>query len=191
MPSCTRPASWGPWCSAGASSARRCICSPPPRSPVSFHLSRCGGYCGGEFMGMTSAHLCGVLEGFFQVADWGVRIFNWDVIFGFPHMEVATIELALCFVAAGPSPLGSCWGMGATVAGVSASCCCRSIWVTGSCRMWRRTRWKRLPVFGRPSPHLQPLRFGQYGLGTPLAWPNANNDGTAWSTYRSPSAGAC
>ena len=39
-------------------------------------------------------------DGFFQVVNWGAAIFNPDVIFGFPHMEVATIELALCFVAA-------------------------------------------------------------------------------------------
>ena len=39
-------------------------------------------------------------NGYFQVVNWGAAIFNPDVIFGFPHMEVATIELALCFVAA-------------------------------------------------------------------------------------------
>src|ERR1700753_2224970 len=39
-------------------------------------------------------------NGFFQVVDWGSAIFNPDVMFGFPHMLVATIELALCFVAA-------------------------------------------------------------------------------------------
>jgi cytochrome d ubiquinol oxidase subunit I len=39
-------------------------------------------------------------DGFFHVVDWGAAIFNPDVVFGFPHMEVATIELSLCFVAA-------------------------------------------------------------------------------------------
>jgi cytochrome bd ubiquinol oxidase subunit I len=39
-------------------------------------------------------------NGFFQVVDWGAALLNPDVIFGFPHMFVATIELALCFVAA-------------------------------------------------------------------------------------------
>src|ERR1700686_3818224 len=39
-------------------------------------------------------------NGFFQVVDWGAAIFSPDVMFGIPHMEVAAIELALCFVAA-------------------------------------------------------------------------------------------
>jgi cytochrome bd ubiquinol oxidase subunit I len=39
-------------------------------------------------------------NGFFQVVNWGAAILNPDVIFGFPHMLVAAIELALCYVAA-------------------------------------------------------------------------------------------
>ena len=39
-------------------------------------------------------------DGFFHVVSWRRAIFNPDVILGFPHMEVATIELSLCFVAA-------------------------------------------------------------------------------------------
>jgi cytochrome bd ubiquinol oxidase subunit I len=39
-------------------------------------------------------------DGFFHVENWGAAIFNPDVVMGFPHMEVATVELALCFVAA-------------------------------------------------------------------------------------------
>src|SRR6202051_3326428 len=39
-------------------------------------------------------------HGLFQVVNWGAALVNPDVIFGFPHMLVATIELALCFVAA-------------------------------------------------------------------------------------------
>jgi cytochrome d ubiquinol oxidase subunit I len=38
-------------------------------------------------------------HGFFHVVDWGAAIFNPDVVFAFPHMEVAAIELSLCFVA--------------------------------------------------------------------------------------------
>jgi cytochrome bd ubiquinol oxidase subunit I len=39
-------------------------------------------------------------NGFFQVVNWGAALFNPDVILGFPHMLVASIELALCVVAA-------------------------------------------------------------------------------------------
>jgi cytochrome d ubiquinol oxidase subunit I len=39
-------------------------------------------------------------NGIFQVVNWGAALLNPDVIFGFPHMLVATIELSLCFVAA-------------------------------------------------------------------------------------------
>src|SRR6201987_495711 len=39
-------------------------------------------------------------DGFFHMVDWVAALLNPDVILGFPHMEVAAIELALCFVAA-------------------------------------------------------------------------------------------
>jgi cytochrome d ubiquinol oxidase subunit I len=39
-------------------------------------------------------------DGFFHVVNWGAAIFNPDLIMGFPHMELATLELSLCFVAA-------------------------------------------------------------------------------------------
>jgi cytochrome bd ubiquinol oxidase subunit I len=39
-------------------------------------------------------------NGYFEVADWFAALFNPDVILGFPHMLVAAIELALCFVIA-------------------------------------------------------------------------------------------
>ena len=39
-------------------------------------------------------------DGFFHMVDWVAAILNPDVILGFPHMLVAAVELALCFVAA-------------------------------------------------------------------------------------------
>ncbi|HUN39564.1 MAG TPA: cytochrome ubiquinol oxidase subunit I [Acetobacteraceae bacterium] len=39
-------------------------------------------------------------NGYFQITDWMAAIANPDVIWAFPHMLVAAIELALCFVIA-------------------------------------------------------------------------------------------
>ncbi|GAB0114565.1 cytochrome ubiquinol oxidase subunit I [Acidisoma sp. C75] len=39
-------------------------------------------------------------DGYFHVVDWAKALFNPDVILGFPHMLVAAVELALCFVIA-------------------------------------------------------------------------------------------
>jgi cytochrome d ubiquinol oxidase subunit I len=39
-------------------------------------------------------------DGYFHVTDWIAAILNPDVFLGFPHMQVAAIELALCFVIA-------------------------------------------------------------------------------------------
>ncbi|HTJ89002.1 MAG TPA: cytochrome ubiquinol oxidase subunit I [Acidocella sp.] len=39
-------------------------------------------------------------NGFFHVVNWGAALINPDVTFAVPHMEVAAIELSLCFVTA-------------------------------------------------------------------------------------------
>jgi cytochrome bd ubiquinol oxidase subunit I len=39
-------------------------------------------------------------DGYFHVTDWIAAILNPDVLLGYPHMQVAAIELALCFVIA-------------------------------------------------------------------------------------------
>ncbi len=39
-------------------------------------------------------------NGFFNVTSWGAALLNPDVLLGFPHMLVAAVELALCFVIA-------------------------------------------------------------------------------------------
>lgn len=39
-------------------------------------------------------------DGVFHVTDWAAALFNPDVWLGFPHMLVAAVELALCFVIA-------------------------------------------------------------------------------------------
>ena len=39
-------------------------------------------------------------DGIFQVTDWAAALLNPDVLLGFPHMLLAALELALCFVAA-------------------------------------------------------------------------------------------
>src|ERR1700726_2077966 len=39
-------------------------------------------------------------DGYFHMVDWVAALLNPDVILGFPHMEFAALELALCFVAA-------------------------------------------------------------------------------------------
>ena len=39
-------------------------------------------------------------NGIFQVTDWAAALLNPDVWLGFPHMLLAALELALCFVAA-------------------------------------------------------------------------------------------
>ncbi|WP_082780007.1 cytochrome ubiquinol oxidase subunit I [Gluconobacter albidus] len=39
-------------------------------------------------------------DGYFQISDWLAALFNPDVILGFPHMLIAAIEVALCFVIA-------------------------------------------------------------------------------------------
>ena len=39
-------------------------------------------------------------DGFFHVVNWGAAIFNPDLKMAVSHMEVAALELALCFVAA-------------------------------------------------------------------------------------------
>jgi len=39
-------------------------------------------------------------DGYFHVTDWVAAILNSDVFLGYPHMQVAAIELALCFVIA-------------------------------------------------------------------------------------------
>ena len=39
-------------------------------------------------------------SGVFQVTNWFAALFNPDVLLGFPHMLIAAVELALCFVIA-------------------------------------------------------------------------------------------
>ncbi|HQT47662.1 MAG TPA: cytochrome ubiquinol oxidase subunit I [Acidocella sp.] len=39
-------------------------------------------------------------NGIFQVTNWATALLNPDVLLGFPHMLLAALELALCFVAA-------------------------------------------------------------------------------------------
>ena len=39
-------------------------------------------------------------DGYFQVTNWVAAILNPDVFFGIPHMVIAAVELALCFVIA-------------------------------------------------------------------------------------------
>jgi cytochrome bd ubiquinol oxidase subunit I len=39
-------------------------------------------------------------DGYFHVTNWVAALFNPDVFLGFPHMLVAALELALCFVIA-------------------------------------------------------------------------------------------
>src|ERR1700733_13859321 len=127
-------------------------------------------------------------NGFFQVADWEAAIFNPDVIFGFPHMEVAAIELSLCFVAA-----------------VSA-------WMLLNKRhvpmFLRALKWSVLALvviaplqiylgdgLGQTVAADQPAALaaleGHYHTFNPngsvdtswdvVAWPNAKGDGTAWA----------
>ena len=127
-------------------------------------------------------------NGFFQVVNWGAAIFNPDVMFGFPHMEVAAIELALCFVAAISawqilkeqnvvlfqralkySVLGA--GRDRATSGLSGgwSWADRGGWSAGSAG-----------GAGRPLPHVQSGRHGQYQVAC-RGMAECQGDGTAWA----------
>jgi cytochrome d ubiquinol oxidase subunit I len=127
-------------------------------------------------------------DGFFHVVNWGAAIFNPDLIMGFPHMEVATIELSLCFVASISAwmllkkrhvPMftrGLKWSVLALV-------------VIAPLQVWLGDGLGR--VVAQDQPAALAALEGHYHTLNPdgsnntgwhvVAWPNAKGDGTAWA----------
>jgi cytochrome bd ubiquinol oxidase subunit I len=127
-------------------------------------------------------------DGFFHVVNWGEAIFNPDLIMGFPHMEVATVELSLCFVASisawmllkkrhVPMFLRALkWSVLALV-------------VIAPLQVWLGDGLGRVVAADQPTA-LAALE-GHYHTFNPdgsvntgwhvVAWPNAKGDGTAWA----------
>ena len=127
-------------------------------------------------------------NGFFQVVDWGAAILNPNAIFGVPHMEVASIELSLCFVAA-----VSAWqilqGRNVALFQRALKYSVLALIVIAPFQIWLGDG------LGQDVAKTQPAALaaleGHYHTFNPdgsvntgwhiVAWPNANNDGTAWS----------
>ncbi|HVE21881.1 MAG TPA: cytochrome ubiquinol oxidase subunit I [Acidocella sp.] len=127
-------------------------------------------------------------DGFFHVVNWGAAIFNPDVILAVPHMEVAAIELSLCFVAAISAwqllknrhvalfQRGLKWSVLALV-------------VIAPLQVWLGDGLGR--VVAQDQPAALAALEGHYHTLNPdgsnntgwhvVAWPNAKGDGTAWA----------
>nr|WP_295742269.1 cytochrome ubiquinol oxidase subunit I [uncultured Acidocella sp.] len=127
-------------------------------------------------------------NGLFQVTDWGKALLNPDVWLGFPHMWLATVELALGFVAA-----------------ISAWYCLKERHVALFQKTLRASILALVVVaplqvylgdgLGRVVADDQPAALaameGHYHTYNPdgsvntgwhvLAWPNARGDGNAWA----------
>ena len=127
-------------------------------------------------------------NGYFQVTDWFTALFNPDVILGFPHMLLASIELALCFTAA-----VSAWYV----------LCGRHVWlfqkplkyavlaliVVAPLQVYLGDGLGRIIASDQPA--ALAAMEGHFHSDNPdnsvntgwhvLAWPNAKNDGNAWA----------
>ncbi len=127
-------------------------------------------------------------NGFFQVVDWGAALLNPDVLFGFPHMLVACFEIGLCFVVA-----ISAWfiltGRHIPLFQQSLKCAVLALVVVAPLQIYLGDGLGRVVADGQPA--ALAAMEGHYHTYNPdgsvntgwhvIAWPNANNDGTAWS----------
>ncbi|HVE23148.1 MAG TPA: cytochrome ubiquinol oxidase subunit I [Acidocella sp.] len=127
-------------------------------------------------------------NGFFQVVDWGAAILNPNAIFGVPHMEVAAIELSLCFAAA-----VSAWqllkGRNVALFQRALKYSVLALIVVAPLQIWLGDSLGQDVAKNQPAA-LAALE-GHYHTLNPdgsvntgwhvVAWPNANNDGTAWA----------
>jgi cytochrome bd ubiquinol oxidase subunit I len=127
-------------------------------------------------------------NGYFQVVDWGAAIVNPDAIFGFPHMEVAAIELSLCYVAA-----VSAWqilkGRNVAMFQRALKYSVLALIVIAPLQIYLGDGLGQAVAKDQPAA-LAALE-GHYHTFNPdgsidtawavLAWPNAKGDGTAWA----------
>ena len=127
-------------------------------------------------------------DGFFHVVNWGAAIFNPDVILGFPHMEVATIELALCFVAA-VSAYQLLKKRHVPMFQRALKYSVLALVVIAPLQVWLGDGLGQ--TVARDQPSALAALEGHYHTYNPdgsvntswnvVAWPNAAGDGTAWS----------
>jgi cytochrome bd ubiquinol oxidase subunit I len=127
-------------------------------------------------------------NGFFQVVDWGAAILNPNAIFAIPHMEVAAFELSLCFVAA-----VSAWqilkGRNVALFQRALKYSVLTLIVIAPLQIWLGDGLGQDVAKNEPAAlaalegHYHTLNpDGSVNTGWHIvAWPNANNDGTAWS----------
>jgi cytochrome bd ubiquinol oxidase subunit I len=127
-------------------------------------------------------------NGFFQIVDWGKAIFNPDLVFAFPHMFVATIELSLCFVAA-----VAAWQIlkarNVAMFQRALKYSVLALVVIAPLQVYLGDGLGRVVAADQPA-GLAALE-GHYHTNNPdgsvnsgwhvVAWPNAAGDGTAWS----------
>ena len=127
-------------------------------------------------------------DGFFHVVDWGAALLNHDVILGFPHMLVAAVELALCFVAA-----ISAWyilkNRNIPLFHKSLKYSVLALVVVAPLQVYLGDGLGRVVADDQPA--ALAAMEGHYNTYNPdgsvntgwhvIAWPNAKNDGTAWA----------
>jgi cytochrome bd ubiquinol oxidase subunit I len=127
-------------------------------------------------------------DGFFQVVNWGAALFNPDLMFAFPHMYVATIELSLCFVAA-----ISAWQIlkarNVVLFQRSLKYSVLALVVVAPLQIYLGDGLGQ--VVARDQPAALASMEGHFHTDNPdgtvntgwhvVAWPNAVGDGTAWS----------
>lgn len=127
-------------------------------------------------------------NGFFQVVNWGAAILNPDALLGFPHMFVAAVELALCFIAA-----VSAWyillARHTALFQRSLKYSVLALIVVAPLQVYLGDGLGQ--IVARDQPAALAALEGHYHTLNPdhsvntgwhlLAWPNAAGDGTAWA----------
>lgn len=127
-------------------------------------------------------------NGVFQVTSWGKALLNPDVWLGFPHMWVAAIELALCFVAA-----ISAWyvlkGRHVALFQRSVKAAILALVVVAPLQIYLGDGLGR--VVAEDQPAALAAMEGHYNTYNPdgsvntgwhvVAWPNAKGNGNAWA----------
>ena len=127
-------------------------------------------------------------NGVLQMQNWAAAIFNPDVFTAFPHMELAAVEIALCFVAA-----VCAWfvlkGRHVELFREAAEVCGAGPALGRAAAGLHRRRAR--PGHGGGQPAALAAMEGHYHRDLPngqvnnnfnvVAWPNAQNDGNAFS----------
>jgi cytochrome bd ubiquinol oxidase subunit I len=127
-------------------------------------------------------------DGYFHVTDWAAALFNHAVIMSFPHMLMAAIQLALCFVAAVAG-----WfllkGRHVALFQRALKVSVLALVVVAPLQVYVGDELGR--VVAEDQPAALAAMEGHYHTNNPdgstnttwhiIAWPNAKGDGTAWS----------